>query len=197
MVVLAFAAVSLSMAADARGADKQIRPFVGFTFAGDTTFVPNISEGAGKIHATVGVSAAVLGDVFGVDVDFAHTPGFFQTGDPNDLILSSSITTLTGNIVVGPPKHRMEYVLRPYLVAGGGIMRVKAVDYFNVFPEVSQVKPAMDLGAGVVGFITNSVGVLWEVRRFQTLGGSGEAGISFGAESVSFWRATMAVAIRY
>jgi len=55
-----------------------------------------------------------------------------------------------------------------------------------------------DLGAGVVGFLTNKVGVCWDLRRFQSIGGdTSGAGISFGDEHLSFWRATMAVAIRY
>jgi len=194
VVVLAWAIAAV--AADAGAADREIRPFVGFTFAGNTTFVPNITEAAGKVHATVGVDAAVLGEVFGVDFDLAHTPGFFQTGEANDLIISSGVTTVTGNVVIGLPRKWMEYTLRPYIVAGGGIMRVRALDYFGVV-DVSQVKPAIDFGAGAVGFITHDVGVAWEVRRFQTVGNSELTGFSFGAEQVSFWRATMAVAIRY
>jgi len=183
-------------AAPAHAADLQFRPFVGFSFAGDTTFVPNLSEAAGKVHATIGANMAVLGEVFGVEFDVAHTPGFFQTGDAADLILTSSVTTATGNIVVGVPRRFTEYVLRPYVVAGGGVMRIHAEDYFQVV-EVAQVKPAIDFGVGAIGFITRRVGVAWELRRFQTIGGDELAGLSFGAEKVSFWRATMAVAIRY
>jgi hypothetical protein len=75
-------------------------------------------------------------------------------------------------------------------------MRVRALDVLGVF-DVAQTKPAMDFGAGAVGFITHDVGVLWEVRRFQTLGSPDLAGFTFGAERVSFWRASMALVIRY
>jgi hypothetical protein len=196
VVGLVFAAAIGMTAAQAAAADRQVRPFVGFTFAGDTTFVPNLTEAAGRVHPTIGVSAEVLGEVFGVDFDLAHTPGFFQTGAADDLILSSGITTVTGNVVIGPPRKRMEYGLRPYVVAGGGIMRIRVLDYFGVV-DVAQSKPAFDFGAGAVGFLTHDVGVAWEVRRFQTLGSPDLSGTSFGAEKVSFWRATMAVAIRY
>jgi hypothetical protein len=190
-------AVAIGIAArDANAADRQVRPFVAFTFAGDTTFSPDLGEAAGKVHGTIGVDAAVLGEVFGAEFDLAHTPGFFQTGDANDLILSSSVTTLTGNVVIGLPRKWMEYTLRPYVVVGGGIMRIRALDYFAVV-DTAETRPAMDLGAGAVGFLRHDLGVAWEVRRFQTLGTPDLTGTSFGAKSVSFWRASMALAIRF
>jgi len=129
-------------------------------------------------------------------VDLARTPGFFESGDANTLVISSSVTTVTGNVVVSVPRRFAEYVLRPYLVAGGGIMRVREKDYFEVF-EIAQVRPAFDVGVGAVGFITNFVGVVFEVRRFQTLGGEQQGGLSIGGEKLSFWRATVGAVIRY
>ena len=191
-----FAAAMALAAKSAEATDWQLRPFVGFTFAGDSTFAPNVGA-PGKVHSTIGINSAWLGEIVGVDVDVARTPDFFQTGDASDLILTSSVTTLTGNVVLTAPRKWTEYVLRPYVVAGGGLMRLRATDTFQVF-EVAQVRPAIDFGAGALGFITSRVGVLWEVRRFQTIGGDEKlSGFSFGAEKVSFWRATMAVAIRY
>jgi hypothetical protein len=76
-------------------------------------------------------------------------------------------------------------------------MRVRTTTLFNVF-DVSTVLPMLDVGVGVVGFLTNRTGVCWEVRRFQSVGNNtGNLGVSFGDERLSFWRATMAVAIRY
>jgi hypothetical protein len=69
---------------------------------------------------------------------------------------------------------------------------------FSVF-DVSAVLPTVDVGVGAVAFVTNRAGVCWEVRRFQSVGGSDDAagGLSFGDRHLSFWRATMAVVIRY
>ena len=188
-------ALSAMAATEADAADWQIRPFVGFTFAGDTTFV-DFDHAVGKLHTTIGVNAAVLGEIVGLDVDIARTPGFFQTGDANALVLASSVTTVTSNVVISVPRRFAEYVLRPYLVAGGGIMRVREEDYFSLF-QISQTRPAFDVGAGAVGFITQRIGVLWEIRRFQTIGEQTQlTGISLSGERLSFWRATMAVAIR-
>jgi hypothetical protein len=64
--------------------------------------------------------------------------------------------------------------------------------------DLAEIIPAVDAGFGVVAFLTNRVGVSWEIRRFQSVGGrTQDAGLSFGDESLSFWRATMAAVIRY
>ena len=76
-------------------------------------------------------------------------------------------------------------------------MRVSRTTSLNV-SDISKVFPEVDAGVGVVAFLTNRLGVSWEIRRFQSLGtGSADVGLSFGGESLSFWRATMAAVIRY
>jgi hypothetical protein len=182
-------------AAPAEAADRQIRPFIGVAFAGDTTIVDN-EHAAGHPHETLGVNAATLGDVLGFDVEVARTPGFFQAGDVH-LVLSSSVTTVVGDVVVAAPRRLSEYSLRLYFVAGGGIMRVVKNDSFNVF-NISDVLPAFDIGGGAVGFLTNEVGISWELRRFQSVGGPKPlTGVSFEQERLTFWRATMALVVRY
>jgi hypothetical protein len=175
-------------------ADRQIRPFVGATFGGGTTFV-DLEDASGNPNLAIGVGAMFLGEVLGTEVEVADAPGFFEAG--KNLVRGSRVTTVTGNVVVAAPHRLTEYALRPYLVGGGGLMRIKMTTLFGVF-DTSTIKPEFDLGVGVVGFLTNKVGVCWDLRRFQSVGGgAGEAGLSFGDERLSFWRATMAVAIRY
>jgi hypothetical protein len=58
--------------------------------------------------------------------------------------------------------------------------------------------PALSLGGGVTGFLSERVGLNWDIRRLSTLKGEGETlGNSLGDEQLSLWRATMAVALRY
>ena len=99
-----------------------IRPFLGVTFAAGTTFV--LAEGAASPNVVFGASGRRLGDVIGIDVDFGHAPGFFQSGD-QELVLGSSAMTLTGNVVLTPPRRLTEYILGPYLVVGAGLMQVR------------------------------------------------------------------------
>ena len=184
------------MAAPVRAADRQIRPFIGATFGGGTTLVD--PEGAvGKPNLAIGASGVFLGELFGAEVDAFDAPGFFETGD-KDLVHVSRVFTVTGNVIVAAPHRLTEYWLRPYVVGGAGLMRVKTTTSFSVF-DVSAVLPTVDVGVGAVAFVTNRAGVCWEVRRFQSVGGSSDTsgGLSFGERHLSFWRATIAVVIRY
>jgi hypothetical protein len=184
------------LASPALAADNQVRAFFGATFQGSTTFV-DLANAANKPNLVIGVSLVSLGDVFGLDVELADAPGFFESG-PQSLVLSSRVTTLSGNVVIAAPRRLTEYTLRPYFVGGAGLMRVHIDDVLSALP-VSSVLPAFDVGGGVMGFLTNRVGVCWEIRRFQSLTRDTEqVGLTFGEpERLSFWRASMGLAIRY
>jgi hypothetical protein len=179
-------------------AEWQVRPFIGFTFGGATTFV-DPEKAIGTQNAVIGVSGGWLGEVFGLEADFGRAPGFFQTDDaafPAD-VLTSAVTTLTGNVVVALPARVAGYGLRPYFSGGAGLMHIDSVGQFQIL-DVHRTLPTLSLGGGVTGFVTNRVGLSWDVRRLSTLRGEGETlGNSVGRERLSFWRATMAVALRY
>jgi hypothetical protein len=176
-------------------AEWQVRPFVGIVFGGGTTFV-DLEDAAERPNFIYGVSGGWLGEVFGLEGDVGRAPGFFQTGDQG-LLLGSSVTTLTGNVVIALPRRMAEYALRPYFVAGAGLMHVQIDGRLGAL-QISRTLPAMDVGGGVTGFLSDRVGLSWDVRRFRTLRSSREAtGVSFGEERLAFWRANMAVALRY
>jgi hypothetical protein len=169
----------------ARAAEKQIRPMLGFTFGGSTTLV-DLEKAAGEKNVVVGVGGVWLGDIFGLDVDVAHAPGFFQSN--KHLVLRSSVTTVTGNIVVALPRRLTEYTLRPYVVAGAGLMHASITDVFGV----------LRVGTSATGFVTKRIGVCWEVRRFQSVSRKSDGPVvDFGPQELSFWRASMGLAIRY
>lgn len=184
-----------AIAAAAGAADQQARFFVGTTFAGDTSFV-DLENAVGSPHFTIGGQLAWLGEILGVDFDFADTGGFFESGGSTKLVLKSRVTTWTGDVVVALPRRLSEYSLRLYFVGGGGIMRVREEDTLTVY-DITETRPAVNVGVGALGFLSNRVGVSWEVRRFQLAGGSSLQGTSFGAEQLSYWRAHMAVVFRY
>jgi hypothetical protein len=186
-----------ALAAPARAQDRQIRGFMGATFAGSSTFVDLTKEDApSHAHFTLGGQATWLWDILGVGVDVADTPGFFEGGSTN-LVLKSRVTTVTGDVIVALPRRMSEYSLRLYFVGGGGIMRVSWEDALGVF-DTSKVVPAIDYGVGALGFLTRKVGLSWELRRFQRVGEPPPlAGTSFGPEQLSYWRAHMALVIRY
>src|SRR5262245_22765746 len=193
-VGLAVALLLISMPAAA--AEKQVRPFASVAFGGSTTFV--LGDAASKKHGVLGVSAAVISDkAVGVEGEVAWLPGVFQPVAKR-LLLRSSVATMTGNVVVTLPKRIADYALRPYVVAGVGLMRVRTVDSLSVL-GVSKTLSAYDIGGGAIGYLSKRVGLAWDVRRFGTLKESTDTpGLTTEAGGrLSFWRASMAVVLRY
>jgi hypothetical protein len=174
-------------------AEWQLRPFIGATFGGGTTFV-DLAGAAGSPKVVFGVNGALRGNIFGVDVDFGRAPGFFQSGDQS-LVSGSSATTLTSNVVIGPPRRLTEYTLGPYFVVGAGLVHVHIDDVSDIFP-VSRTLPVMSIGGGANGFLSDRIGVSWDLRYFRSLGAPEGRGVSIGQEKLSFWRASMALVIR-
>ena len=178
-------------------AEWQVRPFIGFTFGGATTFV-DFEKAIGTKNVVIGASGGWLGEILGFEADFGRAPGFFQTdGLPEIDLRTSAVTTLTCNVVIALPARMAGYGLRPYFSGGAGLMHIDTVTQFQAF-DVHRTLPTLSLGGGVTGFLSNRVGLNWDVRRLNTLRGEGETlGNSLGREQLSFWRATMAVALRY
>jgi hypothetical protein len=188
------------MAPSSAGAETewQIRPFAALTFGGGTTLL-DLDFASGKLKTAIGVSAGLLGDVLGFDVDLSHSPGFF-TGDTKN-IAQSSVTTFTGNVIVGAPRSATEFTLRPYFVGGFGVMRAHSYPSSSGALEVNMTRPAVGIGGGVSGSLTDRTGLSWELRHFRSVGEVDPRGQSVGPESagekLSFWRANMALVIRY
>jgi len=194
---LVLAAGFLLLCARSDAADRQLRPFVGVTFGGDSTFAidPGVASGGGSKPA-IGVSAVFLGELLGAEVDVFDGPGFFGNG--TDLVKSSRVTAFTGNLIVAAPHRATEYSLRPYVVGGVGLMQLRRTTTFNVF-DISTVLPTIDVGGGALAFVTNHVGVSGDIRRFQSVGDnpSSEGLTLNGEQHLSFWRAAVAVVFRY
>jgi hypothetical protein len=177
----------------------QIRPFAALTFGGGTTLL-NLDQGAGKLKGAIGVGAGLVGEVFGWEADLGHSPWFFESDSGPQLVTESRVTTLTGNIIVGAPRTATEYTLRPYFVGGLGLMHAYAFDSLSTL-TVSMTRPAFNVGGGVFGALSDRTGLSWELRHFRSMGQGEPRGQSAApddaAEKLSFWRANMALVIRY
>ena len=175
-------------------AEWQLKPFLGASYGGSNSLL-DFDQEAGERKLALGGSATWLGNFIGVEGDVVRVPGFFQ--GPL-LVQSSSVTTVTGNVVLTLPRKFTQYGLRPYFVGGGGVVRV-AIDQGQVGSDILDVHTSLrvlDFGGGATGFLTDRVGVNWDVRYFRSVGGKEGTGLAFGKEQISFWRATMGVAIR-
>src|SRR5262245_36614588 len=79
-------------------AEWQLKPFVGVDFGATTTFT-DLDHVVGKPHASFGVNGLVLGQIFGIEGDVSFAPGFFEA-KRQQLVVGSSVTTATGNLVI-------------------------------------------------------------------------------------------------
>jgi len=198
--LLGAAAIVVLCAPRPANAEWQVKPFVAGTYGGETTFLftrQTTLPAANYGHAAFGVSGLWLGEIFGLEADWGHTPNFFN-GSEAFLVTDSGVTTVTGNVVVAMPGRLAQYTLRPYVVGGAGLMHIRydTGPGLQVPLQTLSNLQTMDVGAGVTGFLTPRVGVSWDVRYFRSIDRTREQGSSFTSEHLSFWRLSMALAIR-
>jgi hypothetical protein len=174
-------------------AEWQAKPFIGVTFGGSNTLLA-LDQVAGEKKLTVGGSVTWLGNFYGIEGEVARVPGFFQTVSQQN-VLTSNVTTLTGNLIVTLPRKLTQYGLRPYFAGGGGVVRAVA-DAQTELLSVDTTLGLVNLGGGATGFLNDRIGVNWDVRYFRSVGGKEGTGLAIGREQLSFWRASMGVAVR-
>jgi len=117
-------AALLLLFATPAAAEWQLKPFAALTFGTATTFV-DYEMAVPRPHRLIGVTGVLVGEVFGLDADLGRASGFFQKGDQN-LLLSSSMTTLTGDVVIDIAVDG-EQVIVPSLVDTQNGFEVSAV----------------------------------------------------------------------
>ena len=175
-------------------ADWLFTPFIGTTFGAETSFLV-FDEGAGR-KLTFGGSVALLGSgIFGVEGDIGHTPGFFEGNDPQGLVLSSRVTTVSGNVLVAAPLAVTRESLRPYVVAGLGLMQARTKNAADLFP-VDRNLLGFTIGGGALGFLSERTGLRFDIRHIRAVSGAENPFVP-GVARLSFWRATAGVTIRY
>lgn len=176
-------------------ADWLITPFVGGSFAPETTFLV-FDEGAGR-KFTLGASVALLSrGLFGIEAEVGHTPGFFEGDDPLGLVLASRVTTVTGSVILAVPLALTRESLRPYVVGGLGLVQARSKHAGGLFP-VDENLLGVDLGAGAIGFVTDRTGLRFDLRYVKAASGADGPFARPGISRLSFWRATVGVVIRY
>lgn len=185
------AALLIMLAPASAGADWLFTPNVGAGFGGSAS---------GREHLTWGASIGWMGaGILGWEADFAHSPEFFEGDDDNvDLIDSSNVTSFMANVIAGIPiGGQLGLGFRPYVAAGAGIMQQQVQDPDDLF-EVDNSEFGINVGGGVMGFLSDHVGLRGDIRYFRALGDPEEDN-EFDIDLVDFdfWRATAGVTFRW
>ena len=192
---LSVALLLLCFPATPARADWLITPFLATSFAPKTSFLVFDEEQGRKL--TFGGSVVLIGGgILGVEGDVGHTPGFFEGNDPLGLVLSSRVTTFSGNLLVAAPLALTRESLRPYLVAGFGLMQARSKNAADLFP-VDRNLLSGTLGAGAIGLLSERTGVRFDIRHMRSVGGATNPFDRPGVARLSFWRASAGVVFRY
>jgi hypothetical protein len=189
------AAVSLTLAgAGPASAEWFVTPFIGLKFAGDTNFV-DLEQGASNTKVTLGAAAGIVGEgLFGVEGEFGYSPRFFERSS-GSLIARSNVLTLMGNVIITAPRALTGYSLRPFVSGGGGLIHVGIHDVADVL-SVDTNLFGINIGGGAVGVLTRRTSVRFDLRYFKSASSEEEASPGIGPTRISFWRASVGLAIR-
>jgi hypothetical protein len=193
--IFAVLALALLLAPNAALAqtDFLIVPFAGAKFHGSTTIFGGETVGESKL--TFGLSTMVLSEKFlGVEGDIQQTPQFFGHG-VRQTVSSSTVTTVTGNVVIAVPKVITRESLRPYLVSGLGLMHARVTTTAGVLDSHANLL-GLDIGGGAIGFVSPRAGARFELRHFKNLTNDSRA-VTIGGTRLSFWRLTAGLVLRY
>ena len=149
-------------------------------------------------------AVALLGDVFGIEGEWTQAPGFFQARD-QELVASSSAQTFTGSRDRrdAAPDRRVPRCGRTSSGARASCVCAASTDgrRFRACFRSTRRLPPMDVGGGATGFFNERVGVGWDLRYFRSVGGENRrirpSPLMGWPSKLSFWRANMALVLRY
>ena len=116
-----------------------------------------------------------------------------DSGSLRQAIQDSNATTLMGNLIIGAPLGPV----RPYVSGGAGLIRTRVADADEFF-DIDDNSFGVNVGGGVMGFVSNNVGLRGDIRYFRSVqdsNGSSDIDLDFG--TFDFWRGTFGVTFRF
>jgi opacity protein-like surface antigen len=200
LVIASIVAVASAAAPRTASADWTLTPFVGWNFGGSadvngsggSTFSKKFEKKLDYGASLTGMGAGAVG----FEVDFGYSPNFFETSTSTTgfrFTNKSNVTTLTGNVVVGGHTGSV----RPYAVAGVGLLRTNVQDFAGVFSVNTKNDFGMDVGGGVMGFFSNNVGLRGDVRYFRGFRGTSSNAAGLTLSDFKFWRGSLGVSFKF
>jgi hypothetical protein len=160
-------------------AEWQFTPFIGYTFKATSTFVDfDLDEDrfvTDQTRLNFGGAVRLIGEwPIGLEAYYVHTPGFFDPKPQFNIVLPQVLESRTyavmGNVVLTTPLSWNRYGLRPSLSGGIGLMHASEEDLLHVIRYRINLL-GMNVGGGAVGFLSDHVGVRFDLRYFRNIKG--------------------------
>lgn len=199
LVILGFIAVPATASAD-----WLLTPFVGTTFGAGADFDDGLPGGDDfERQFTYGASLGWMGaGAIGFEVDFGYAPNFFESLTDDDEFTfadDSNVTTLMANLLVGAPIGGQSGPgIRPFAVAGVGMIRTSVTSADDFFDDVDSSDFGFNLGAGIIGFFNDNVGIRGDIRYFRAFADDeDDDDLDFALSDFDFWRAAVGVTFRF
>jgi opacity protein-like surface antigen len=172
-------------------ADWLFTPYGGMTFGKDAKDVEHFNWG--------GTAGWMGAGIVGLELDFNHTPNFFEpknSADSTDLFGKNNVTSLMGNVIVGAPIGGQRGPgIRPYASAGVGLLK-QNVPGTSEFLDVSRNDWGLNIGFGAHVFASDHVGFRGDVRYLRSLQNDEGTLNDFTVGNFDFWRWTVGVTFR-
>ena len=177
----------VTIAAAPAQADWLITPYLGTAFGGATS----------SQHVTYGASAAWMSHgIIGVEFDGSISPDLLDEDDGVILgIADSNVTTFMGSLVIGAPLG--EPGVRPYAVAGAGLIRSRVSDAHDIF-DIDENSFGINVGGGLHALVRSNIGVRADVRYFRGVRDTDDSNdVDLELGSFDFWRASVGATFRF
>jgi hypothetical protein len=184
VLVTVVSALSLASAASAQTESHSwfASPFIGTTFAGDTT----------RSALVYGASAGWMGGRIGFEGDIADVPDFFE---PNGFLTHRRVITVMGNALY---RFWTGGAAQAYAAGGAGIVRPHLAEAGDL--AVLEVnKFGFNVGGGIIGHFSEHTGLRGDVRYMRTAGSSDSDVNPFGLDLTrfEFWRASAGLVVKF
>jgi opacity protein-like surface antigen len=178
--------------AGARGAAAQVfvNPFV------DTTLSSPSAVGSSS-QPGFGVSIGNVGKVVGFETELTYQPELIDNSA--NALAKNRVFTVSGNLLVGPTIGRV----KPYGAAGVGNLNLNVTRLSSlVIPSPESVSSnylTVNVGGGIMGFVTTHMGVRADLRYYRAFGFKltdlETAGLAL--DRFDFWRAGVGVVVKF
>lgn len=152
------------------------------------------SHHAGDPNMTYGLGVgSMINGIFGGELDVGHAPNVLGI---DSLGAVSRVTTVQGSLLLRIPiGGETGLGFRPYAVTGIGMVR-RHIEFNDFFDDITTSDFGYNVGVGVMGFITNVIGIRGEFRHFRNFQKS-DGLFPLDEGTFSFSRGTVGVVFRF